>query len=289
MTFDIYQSITNKIITALESGTMPWLKPWKDATGKVSTNALHPFNGSTGRNYTGTNLLLLGCTSYSSNAWYSYKQCEALGGNVKKGEKSTMVIYWQFSRIKDKVTGEETQVPFIKYYNVFNFEQCENLPEPKQVQGEPITYNSIDALVKDLGIGLQHNGNRAFYVPSMDVINMPVHSAFESEAHYNATLLHETTHATGHKTRCNRDFSGRFGNEEYAFEELVAEIGSAFLSAHLGVTPLLQHNASYLASWLKVLKSDKKAIVTASSQAQKACQWVLEALKAEAEPEAIAA
>ncbi len=283
MTFDIYETITNKIIAQIESGKLPWLKPWESkGAGKAATKSFLPFNGSTGRNYNGLNLLLLGCTNYESNAWYSFKQCAELGGNVRKGEKSTMVIFWQFSKVKDKVTGEETEIPFMKHYSVFNFEQCDNLPEPKHIAGTPVNYNSIDELVKELGVKLGHGGDRAFYSPALDAIQMPLHTAFASETLYNATLCHELTHATGHATRCNRDFKGRFGNEAYAFEELVAELGSAFLSAQLDIEPVLQHNSAYIQSWLKVLKNDKKVIVTASSQATKACRWVLDRIPQEA-------
>lgn len=275
MTFDIYQVVTDKIINQLESGAMPWLKPWKDKTHKQGTIAIYPYNGATGRNYNGLNLLLLGCNSYASNAWYSYKQVTELGGNVRKGEKSTMVTFWSITEKQDTVTGKMEKRFFLKYYNVFNFEQCDNLPVPKQVEGEPMQYTTIDNIVRQVGVNLMHGGNRAFYSPARDSITMPIHAAFTDASAYDATLLHELTHATGHETRCNRDFRGRFGDSAYAFEELVAELGSAFLSARLGVTPMLQHNAAYIASWLQVLKNDKKAIITASSQATKASEFVL--------------
>jgi antirestriction protein ArdC len=285
--FDIYEVITNKIIAQLEGGNIPWLKPWNNSPdAKSTTRANLPFNGFSGRNYNGMNLLLLGCSGHSSNAWYSFKQVKELGGNVKAGEKSTMVIFWQFSEKKDASGNVVDKIPFLRYYNVFNYDQCENLPLPKQVEGKPIAYTSLDSMIKDdLDIKLTHGGNQAFYSPSVDVITMPMHEAFTSPEHYDATILHELTHATGHTSRCNRDFKNRFGSEAYAFEELVAELGSAFLSANLNVKPLLQHNAAYIQSWLKVLKGDKKAIITASSQATKACAWVLDILQADTDTE----
>ena len=275
MTFDIYAVITDKIIASLESGNIPWLKPWKNKDANKGTIASMPFNGFSGRNYNGMNLLLLGCTDFNNNAWYSFKQVKELGGNVKSGQKSTMVTFWSITEKTNK-DGKPEKHFFLKYYNVFNFEQCENLPAPKNAPIEFLEYNNIDGLVSGLGIGLNHGGDRAFYAPSRDSITMPTHTAFNDENAYKATLLHELTHATGHESRCDRDKkNNRFGNEGYAFEELVAELGSAFLSVHFSVEPSLQHNAAYIQSWLKVLKDDKKAIITASSQATKACQWVL--------------
>ncbi len=275
--FDIYEVITSKIIESLEAGNIPWLKPWKNG-GHKSTMANLPYNGATGRNYNGMNLLLLGCTDYAVNAWYSFKQVKDLGGNVKAGEKSTMVIYWQFNE-KVEDNGEVKRIPFCRYYNVFNYAQCENLPFPKQQPFVPVEYTDIDALViNDLGIALNHGGDRAYYAPASDRIQMPALSQFTDTEHYKAKLLHELTHSTGYASRCNRDFKGRFGDAAYAFEELVAELGSAFLSSHFQVEPMLQHNAGYIQSWLKVLKDDKRAIITASSQATKACQWVLDKL-----------
>lgn len=280
--FDIYEVITNKIIQSLEAGKLPWLKPWDAIHCKTATRGELPYNGFSGRNYNGMNQILLGLMPYNSNAYYSYKQVTELGGTVRKGEKATMVVFWTFTEYKDQVTGEQAKIPFLRYYNVFNYEQCDNLPEPKHVIADPIKYDSLDSLVKDdLNIKLAHGGNSAFYSPALDAIQMPRHEAFISETFYKGTLLHELTHATGHSTRCNRDFKNRFGSEAYAFEELVAELGSAFLGASLNVEPVLQHNANYIANWLVVLKNDKKAIITASSQAQKACKWVLDSLSLE--------
>lgn len=279
MKFDIYQTVTDKILAQLETGCLPWMKPWQHSNAK-HTNTMYPFNGSTGTNYKGINTLLLACNDYDSKAWYTYKQARELGGSVIKGAKSTMIVFWQFIEKHDGQGNIQERIPFLKYYNVFNYEQCEGLPEPKQHALEVIT-TPLDAIPALLGVSLAHGGNRAFYSPSNDAITMPVHSAFESQKFYDATLLHELTHATGHETRCARDFKGRFGSESYAFEELIAELGSAFLGMQLDIEPVLQHNASYIASWVKVLQGDKKAIITASSQAQKACEFVLNVVKPE--------
>ena len=276
MTFDIYQVITDKILVSLEQGVTPWLKPWTNSN-TVNTATLFPYNGFTGKNYSGVNVLLLSCNNYASNDYYTFKQVTELKGNVKKGEKSHIVVYWHILE-KTDTNGNIDKIPFLKYYNVFNREQCENLPESK-VKQVTVNHVALDALPEKLGVKLAHGGNKAFYSPANDSITMPLHESFTDTKYYDATLLHELTHSTGHETRCKRDFKNRFGSDAYAFEELIAELGSAFLGASLGVTPVLQHNASYIASWLTVLKNDKKAILKASSEAQKACNYVLSMLE----------
>ena len=268
-TNDIYQTVTDRIITALEQGTAPWLKPW--AEGKCGT--MGPFNAATGRPYNGINWLVLG-----SGGWLTFKQAKELGGSVRKGEKGTQIVFWSFPKIKDTETGEEKVVPFAKGYTVFAVEQCEGLNEAKLKAPAPITagQTSINVIAAQAGAQVRHGGSKAFYSPSTDHVQMPSIDAFESADAYAGTLAHELVHWTGHQTRCDRQFGKRFGDDAYAFEELVAEIGSAFVCAQTGI-PLegLQHT-SYVASWLKVLKNDKRAIFTASSQAKKAAEFLLE-------------
>ena len=277
---ELYQTITNTIIKQLESGVTPWLKPWKAIEGSTSLSL--PFNGHSGRNYNGINLLLLWASDYPSNAWYTFKQAKELGGMVKKGEKATKIVYWQMLKSTDS-NGHEQIIPMLKSYYVFNYIQCEGLPEPKRKLGLELPPMPENDIVKACNVPLLHEGNRAFYSPSKDIIVMPHVSQFESVTRYNNTLMHELTHATAHETRCNRDTKNikRFGDSAYAFEELVAELGSAFLSIELGLqhSSDLEHHTSYIASWIKVLKEDSKAIITASSQAQKACTWVIEQLQ----------
>lgn len=267
---DVYQVVTDKIITSLESGTVPWLKPWKDGN---NADPSMPYNAATGRAYNGVNVLLLWAMPYESNGWMTYKQAQDCGGNVKKGEKSTMITFWQF--IEEKKEGVKTgrTIPMLKKYNVFNVEQCENI---KVKIVKPMVTEETDALKLALSSGadVRHGGNQAFFKPSADYIQMPPQDNFKADQ-YDCTLLHELTHWTGHRARLARDFTGRFGSEAYAFEELVAEMGSAFLCCMLGVKENVLQHASYIESWLKVLRDDKKAIFTAASQSKKAVELLL--------------
>lgn len=272
--FDIYQTVTDKILTALESGNIPWIKPWKDSHGYGDAGL--PYNGSNGRNYNGINLLLLGMGGYSSNAWVSFKQAAAMGGSVKKGEKGSMVVFWSRKVKKDK-DGNEKATFLLRYYTVFNIEQCEGIAPEKVKRPKVGTIANTTAH----GVAIQHDanlsygGNRAFYSPATDSIQMPPQEAFKSIQEHDATLFHELTHWTSHKARCDRDLSaGRFGNAEYAFEELVAELGSAFLCARVGIEQTTQASA-YIQGWIKVLKDDKTAIYKASKLAQQAADYLL--------------
>lgn len=282
---DIYQEITDRIICELEKGNCPWLKPWKDSKTGAATE---PHNAVTGRPYNGVNWLILNCMPYQSMGWLTFKQAKDLGGHVRKGERGVQVVYWDFSR-KDETTGKV--IPFAKAYTVFNVEQCEALDATKILVPVPATEGTTDvnAIARRVGAIVKHQGSKAFYSPSSDVVVMPDANAFVSADHYASTLAHELTHWTGHKNRLARDFSGRFGSEAYAFEELVAEIGSAFTCARLGIALDGLHHAGYLASWLKVLKEDKRAIFTASSKAKQACSFLLDAEGQDATEEPIAA
>ena len=268
-TNDIYQTVTDRIIAALEQGTAPWLKPWAD--GKCGT--MGPYNAASGRPYNGINWLVLG-----SGGWLTFKQAKELGGSVRKGEKGTQIVFWSFPKIRDTETGEEKVVPFAKGYTVFAVEQCDGIDAAKLKAPAPITagQTNINVIAAQAGAQVRHGGSRAYYSPSTDHVQMPSLDAFESADAYAGTLAHELVHWTGHQSRCDRQFGKRFGDDAYAFEELVAEIGSAFVCAQTGIAlEGLQHD-SYVASWLKVLKGDKRAIFTASSQAKKAAEFLLE-------------
>lgn len=271
---DIYQDITDRIVAALEQGVAPWIKPWA-----TQANGLIPHNAVSGRAYNGVNFIILSCAPYASNGWLTYKQAKELGGNVRKGEKGTQIVFWSFPKITDKETGEVKTVPFAKGFTVFNVEQCEGLDMAKVKGFTPAAQGAtaINALAASAGADVRHGGGSAYYNPSSDFIAMPAADTFVSEEAYAGTLAHELVHWTGHKDRCDRAFGKRFGDDAYAFEELVAEIGSAFVCASSGI-PLenLQHE-NYIASWLKVLKTDKRAIFTASSQAKKAADWLFSA------------
>lgn len=282
---DIYQETTDRIVTALEAGKAPWLRPWRDSkTG----SAMEPYNAVSGRPYNGINLLILGTMPYAECGWLTFKQAKDLGGNVRKGETGTQIVFWKFDH-KDEETGKV--IPLARAYTVFNIAQCENLDETKIKRPAPAIpgQTNINILAANIGAVVQHGGSKAFFSPSRNVVVMPDSEAFKSKEHYASTLAHELTHWTGHESRLNREFGKRFGDKAYAFEELVAEIGSAFLCARLGV-PMegLQHS-DYLASWLEVLKADKRAIFTAASKAKQAALFLAPEEKPDEESEAIAA
>lgn len=289
---DVVAEVTGKVLEALEAGVAPWVKPWKGTT--KAPMAIHaPRNYVSGKAYRGMNVLLLLITAadmgYSDPRWLTFKQCQAAGGRVRKGEKGTHLIFWKFIDGKQEEGEEAVTTPegttsyrgkpgkkaFARFFVVFNAEQCEGLeqlkvvsPTSESIQGE------LGAIVSRLGARVVHGGDRACYVPAFDVINMPVASDFRAEDDYRSTLLHELAHWTGHTTRLARDMKGRFGDESYAFEELVAELSSAFSCAQLGITAKLQH-AEYIGNWLKVLKGDKHAIFTAARLAQEASEFIL--------------
>ena len=293
MSIDIAQLITDRIIAELEKGATPWVKPWRRL--KSQPGAGMPYNPASGTQYRGVNHFWLGMQPFAVPYYLTFKQAQALGGTVKAGEKGTPVVYWNVHRKEGKNDASETVTSayaFIKHYYVFNIEQCENVILPAMPETPAANFSadaSVMEIVDRLGLagGLMHAGDSAYYRPSTDSIVMPAMAAFNSSAHYHATLLHESVHATGHKSRLDRDFSKskRFGDEHYAAEELVAELGAAMLCAHCGIDGDLRH-AGYIESWLKALRNDKKYILTASAQAQKALDFLT---KAESVEETLAA
>jgi antirestriction protein ArdC len=266
---DIYQTITDKIIAALEAGTAPWVKPW------ASLGA--PRNAITKREYSGINTVLLAMTEFSSNQWLTYNQARDAGGNVRKGEKGTTVVFFKPLTIKDKEQTEKDKViPLLRSFTVFNTQQIEGLPEKftQAITPQISEFEDNEAAESMLAQAeIKYGSNRACFIPSLNVIHLPNKTEFKSIPDFYATALHELTHWTGHTSRLARDFSGRFGDASYAFEELVAELGAAFLCAHSGVDGQLQHG-SYIASWLKVLKNDKKAIFTAAAAARRSSEFL---------------
>jgi len=279
---DLYQEITDKIIASLESGVAPWVKPWSITGGS-------PRNAVTGRPYSGINLVLLGFNDYIHPLWLTYNQAKAVGAQVRKGEHGTTVVFFKQLNVKDKESsdGDNKVIPLLRSFTVFNIAQIDGLPDkyiPKaRSTSETIPVNQLAEECLDAA-EIHHGGARACYVPSKDVILLPHKHEFKSAADYYGVALHELTHWTGAKHRLARDFSGRFGDEAYAFEELVAELGAAFLCAHCEVDGKLQHE-SYIANWLRVLKGDKKAIFSASSNARKAAEFVLPNAEDDAELE----
>ena len=283
---DIYTRVTDKIIADLEKGNLTWARPWKskDLGGCVSL----PLRCD-GVPYQGINVLTLWGTAadkgYTHPVWMTFKKAKELGGQVNKGEKGTTVVYaskLEKSEVNDE--GEETTstIPFLKGYTVFNVEQISGLPEkfyetPSRLEDTRARMGAVEQFIANTKAMIRHMGNRAFYSPSHDFIQMPPSQSFRDMESYYAILAHELTHWTGHPSRLNREFGkSRFGNDVYAVEELVAEIGSAFLCASLGVSPeTREDHAAYIQSWLKVLKKDKRAIFTAASHAQRAADYLL--------------
>ena len=276
---DIAQLITDRMIAELEKGAAPWVKPWRKI--KQSPGAGMPFNPASDTLYRGINHIWLGMQPFAMPLYVTFKQAQALGGTVKAGEKGTPVVYWNIH--KKETTGDNGEsvtsaYAFIKHYYVFNVEQCEDLTIPALPEAPTPEFDqspAVMALVDRLSLsgGLTHAGDSAYYRPSADAIVMPPMAAFNGAAQYHATLLHESVHATGHKGRLNRLTPARFGSEDYAYEELVAELGAAMLCCKLGIDGDLRH-AGYLESWLKALRNDKKFILSASAKAQAAMDYL---------------
>ena len=292
---DIAQTITDSIIAELEKGATPWVKPWKTLRG--TPGAGMPYNPVTGTVYRGINHFWLSMQPYDVPYYFTFKQVQAMGGSVKAGSKGVPVVFWSINKKDGKDANGDTvtsSYAFIKHYYVFNVSQCEDVtipalpetPEPSFDASQDVM-NVIDRL--ELKGGLSHGGDSAYFRPSTDSIAMPAMAAFDRPEQYHATLLHEAVHATGAKHRLDRDFSKsrRFGDEHYAAEELVAELGAAMLCAHLGINGDLRH-AGYIENWLKALRNDKRYILTASAQAQKALDFLTKAAVVE-DSEAIAA
>ena len=270
----LYQTVTDQIVSELQSGTAPWVRPWA-----VSGVNEMPYNASSGRRYSGTNVLLLWLHSaakgYSRPAYVTFNQARQAGGSVRKGEKSIGVI---FTSTFEKGEGDDKRVvPFARTTPVFNIDQCDGLPEAWY--GKPVAKTPVEidaafiAFVAATGAKIGHGGDRAFYSTAEDRIQMPFAEAFTGANQYQATLLHELGHWTGHDARLNRTFGKRFGDKAYAAEELVAELTAAFLSAHLGITGELRHSG-YIENWIELLKDDPKAIFTAAAAASKAADHI---------------
>ncbi|MGA7178916.1 MAG: zincin-like metallopeptidase domain-containing protein [Thiobacillaceae bacterium] len=283
---DVYTRVTDRIVADLEQGIRPWMKPWnaEHAAGRICKPLRH-----NGQPYNGINVLMLWSAAmercYSAPIWMTFKQAQELGAHVRKGERGELVVYANtINRMEeDEKTGEEIDrvIPFMKGYTVFNVEQIEGLPAHYYQLAEPVLdpvqrIAQAEEFFSATGATISHGGNQAFYTMADNRVQMPAFESFRDAESYYATLAHEMTHWTRHPQRLERDFGRkRWGDEGYAMEELVAEIGSAFLSADLdlSVEPREDH-ASYIAHWLKVLKDDKRAIFTAAAHAQRAADYL---------------
>ena len=282
---DVYQIVTDRITAQLEAGVVPWRKSW--------TTTGVPRNLASGKAYRGINVWLLFSTGFTSPYWLTYRQALERGGNVRKGEKGTLVVFWKLFQRKGDGSqpttippGQEAgrMLPLLRYYTVFNVEQCDGLtdvptPEAKTHEHEPIAEAEAIWQAWTDKPGVIHQGNAAVYRRGTDAITMPPRPQFETPEDYYSTLFHEGTHATGHPSRLARGTlleSSQFGSATYSKEELVAELGSAYLCAMCGIFDRTADNsAAYLASWLKALKEDKTLIVHAAANAQKSADYIL--------------
>ncbi|MGH7101452.1 MAG: ArdC family protein [Acetobacteraceae bacterium] len=301
----LYQEITDRIIAELEQGRVPWVQPW-GSVGLAAPLGL-PQNAATGRKYGSINILILWSAvaerGFSGQRWLTFRQALALGGHVRKGETGTTVVFADRfipnrERARAEEAGEEPEaIPFLKRFTLFNTDQCEGLPAeaappPPEPLPERRSLPQVEALIRATGADIRIGGNRAFYMPSTDHIQVPPMSAFFEPINWHRTVLHEMVHYTGHSSRLNRDQSGAFGSSAYSFEEIVAETGCAFLCASLSIIPTVRHS-DYIGSWLDVLRENDRAIIRAASAASKAADYLLAFLESNpataAEEEAIAA
>jgi antirestriction protein ArdC len=296
MALDIAQQITDRIISELEKGAAPWVKPWRSL--KQSPGAGMPYNPLSGTQYRGINHFWLSMMqgAYAMPYWVTLKQANKANARVRAGEKGTPVVYWSVHKKEGKNDAGDTVTSayaFIKHYYVYNVEQVEGLalpPMPETPEPDFDAMPGVIALVDRLELkgGLMHAGDQAYFNPGRDTIVIPPMAAFNDAAHYHATLLHECVHATGHDSRLKRLTPARFGSSEYAYEELVAELGAAMLCARTGVNGDLRHSG-YIGSWLKALRNDKKFILSAAGKAQAAMDWIVQSQVVEGEGEALAA
>jgi antirestriction protein ArdC len=282
----LYQDITDKIIAELEAGRVPWVRPWGSRATRASLGM--PRNAATHRQYSGINVLILwGAViehGFSAQAWLTFRQTLTLGGNVRKGEHGTTVVYADRfvpddeRRRAERDGDEPSAIPFLKRFTVFNTDQCERLPPELISTPQPVPDGLIlpqaDALIAATRADFRIGGDRAFYSPVHDFIQVPRPEAYFEPINWHRTAVHELGHWTGHVSRLGRALSGTFGSAPYAKEELVAEMTSAFVCASLGIVPTVRH-ADYIGSWLEVLREDNRAIVRTASAASKAADYLL--------------
>lgn len=265
----LYHRITERLLELMKAGQLPWLRPWNSGPGVSGL----PRNGATGRPYSGVNVLILWASGRPDARWYTFRQAQAANGQVRRGEKGSEVLFFKLLEKADPKTGEDVGIPIARSFHVFNHDQID---WPDAGASEPPTEVHLDAqnLIRESGASIVHGGDQACYQPLRDVITMPAYGSFKTPEGYFATALHELAHWTGHPSRLNRR-AGVFGTEDYAFEELVAEISAAFSAAHCGLPAQDTHHAAYLQSWVTLLSKDPKAIVRASKLAREATEHLL--------------
>jgi antirestriction protein ArdC len=274
MNIKSYERITERIVGLLEQGTVPWHKPWQVTTGL-------PRNLVTKKPYRGVNPFVLMAMGYESPHWLTFRQAIQLGGTVKKGEKACPVVFWKQMEVTDKESGEVEKMPLLRMYYVFNVAQCEGL---KNIPAEDTSYFAVTEAAEIVAgmpqpPAVKHGMSHAYYSPSNDIVGMPERKRFDTGDAYHATLFHELVHAPDHEKRLKRlsimERNG-FGSDPYCKEELIAELGSAFLCGQAGIMErTIDNSAAYLEGWLKQLQQDKTLIVYAAAQAQKAADFIL--------------
>ena len=288
----VYDLIADRIMDKLRGGTVPWRKGWNGGEAGMPRNLI------SGKRYRGINVLLLASQGYDSKYWLTYKQAQGHGGQVRKGQRATPIVFWKrYVKKADAVADGDAStggrvIPVLRYYNVFNADQVDGLRdfpeliEEENAKGEPVDVDPIPAcegIVEGFENRpvIEHGGGRACYSPALDVVSMPERQRFESAEHYYSVLFHELTHSTGHQSRLGRLKDGgalaAFGSTDYSKEELCAEMGSAFLAGMTGIDSdgLIENSAAYIKGWLKALRDNPKWVVLAAAQAQKAVDHIL--------------
>jgi len=273
-----YDVINSKIIELLEQGTVPWRKTW-------NAQSNYPKNLISGKRYQGVNVFLLGCQQYSSPWFLTFKQCQDRGGHIIKGSKSTPIIFykWLDKNDSDDETSTTGKIPLLRYYSVFNIEQTEGIPAPEPEETlnsfDPITMAEEIVAAMPMKPDIRYGGNKAYYSPALDYVQLPHLHTFDSAEEAACCKFHELIHSTGHAYRIGRKGvteTSYFGGHEYSKEELVAEMGAAFLCGHAGIeNTTIENSAAYIAGWLKALKNDKTLLIQAASAAQKASDYIL--------------
>ena len=276
---DVYEMVTNRIIELLEAGTVPWQKPWTE-TGV-------PMNLISKRPYRGINLWLLLSLNYERNFYLTWDQLKKVGGSVNKDEHGHVVVFWKNVKKQQEeldTNGNAKTVPMLRYYKVFNIEQCRDIPKdliPVLIKEELEPMEECEAIIKtmpDCPV-IKHKEDKAFYHIVEDYINMPKKKSFKTMEAYYSTFFHELVHSTGAEKRLGRKTiteMNEFGSEPYSIEELIAELGSAYLNSYTGILDKgIENSVAYIQGWLAKLKNDKRFIISASGQAQKAVDFIL--------------
>ena len=272
----VYEIVYEKIVNQLAKGEIPWRKPWAESKQR---------NGKTGRPYSGINVLLLSWSEYSSDLWFTFKQVTEMGGTIQKGQSGTPIVFWQITDKEDE-NGKKSKSFFLRYYTVFNLEQTEGIVISKEHADNLEAMRKAELLEAEAIINSYADrpdvipgGDRACYVPSKDVIHMPLKERFKSIGEYYATLFHEYAHSTGSENRLNRKGVAEFdmfGSTQYSEEELIAELSSAFLCAHAGIDNTLENSSAYINGWLKAFKDNPKMLVNCSGKAEKVVKYMLQ-------------